>query len=186
MLQLAGEWVWDFWLADDGEDFHLFFLTAPKSLGDPDRRHFHASAGHAVSGDLRSWTRLPNALEPIPDSATDAAIWTGSVVRSDEGAWHLFYTGLAHRGTGFVQRICRATSDDLVRWRPDDEPILVPIPDGTTCCGAATPPERTAETPGCSRTRRETGGTRSTRRGPPDRLTSGTWASSDTPRRRTW
>ncbi|MEJ7629458.1 MAG: hypothetical protein WKF54_07690 [Nocardioidaceae bacterium] len=128
MLQLAGEWVWDFWLADDGEDFHLFFLTAPKSLGDPDRRHFHASAGHAVSGDLRSWTRLPNALEPIPDSATDAAIWTGSVVRSDEGAWHLFYTGLAHRGTGFVQRICRATSDDLVRWRPDDEPILAPDP----------------------------------------------------------
>lgn len=129
MLRLSDEWVWDFWLADDGEDFHLFYLTAPKSLGDPERRHFHSSAGHAVSRDLRSWTRLPNALEPSAYGPDDAAIWTGSVVRSDEATWHLFYTGLAHRGPGYVQRICRAMSEDLVHWQRDDgNPILAPDP----------------------------------------------------------
>ena len=33
MLALPDSWVWDFWTADDGELFHLFYLHAPKSLG---------------------------------------------------------------------------------------------------------------------------------------------------------
>ena len=62
MFALPDDWVWDFWLADDGRQYHLFFLHAPKSLGDPDARHYHASIGHAVSTDLATWTRLDDAL----------------------------------------------------------------------------------------------------------------------------
>jgi len=43
----------DFWFADDGERYRLFFLRAPRALGDPELRHRRASLGHAVSTDLR-------------------------------------------------------------------------------------------------------------------------------------
>jgi beta-fructofuranosidase len=26
MLRLADAWTWDFWLADDGRSYHLYFL----------------------------------------------------------------------------------------------------------------------------------------------------------------
>ena len=35
----ADDWIWDSWIADDGERYHLFFLKAPRALGDPDLRH---------------------------------------------------------------------------------------------------------------------------------------------------
>jgi beta-fructofuranosidase len=39
MLRLPGAWVWDFWLADDGDRYHLFFLFASRALQDERRRH---------------------------------------------------------------------------------------------------------------------------------------------------
>ncbi len=127
MLELADDWAWDFWVADDGDDFHLFFLVAPRSLGDPQLRHLNARVGHAVSPDLRTWTRLANALEPDQQHVDDTATWTGSIVRDGDGGWQLFYTGMSRRGEGYAQTICRATSTDLVSWRKDDHnPILVP------------------------------------------------------------
>lgn len=62
MFGLPDSWVWDFWFADDGERYHLFFLHAPKALVDPEARHYRASIGHAVSTDLTSWTRVADAL----------------------------------------------------------------------------------------------------------------------------
>ena len=62
MLRLDDSWVWDFWTADDGELYHLFFLHAPRALGNPDDRHYNASIGHAVSTDLHTWRRLDDAL----------------------------------------------------------------------------------------------------------------------------
>jgi len=38
MLSLADQWVWDSWIADDGERYHLFLLQAPKSSGSPELR----------------------------------------------------------------------------------------------------------------------------------------------------
>ena len=35
-LAVDGKWVWDFWLARDGRDWHAYFLQADKSLGDRD------------------------------------------------------------------------------------------------------------------------------------------------------
>jgi len=127
VLRLRNEWAWDFWLADDGANFHLFFLVAPKSLGDPERRHLSASVGHAVSTDLRRWHHLPNALQAGHDGPDAVATWTGSVVQDGTGKWVMFYTGMRRWGAGYSQRICLARSSDLVHWTKDTgNPVLVP------------------------------------------------------------
>lgn len=125
MLQLEDDWVWDFWLARDDGRIHAFFLTAPKSLGDPDLRHWNARIGHAVTDDLHRWELLPDALGPGPVGAwDDQATWTGSVLRHD-GRWHLFYTGISTVEDGLVQRIGVAHSDDLATWeRSAASPVL--------------------------------------------------------------
>src|SRR6266536_286792 len=122
--------MWDFWLADTGEEYHLFFLRASRALHDPHRRHRRASIGHARSTDLRDWTLLPDALVPADSPAfDDLATWTGSVVQAPDGTWHMFYTGISRREDGLDQRIGVATSDDLVTWhkRPES-PILTADP----------------------------------------------------------
>ena len=67
MLRLAASWVWDFWIADDGEDYHVFFLKASRALLDPNRRHWRATIGHATSKDLAVWTEHADAV--IPDDS---------------------------------------------------------------------------------------------------------------------
>ncbi len=121
MFDLTDDWVWDFWVTDDGSEssstYHLFFLKAPRALGDPDLRHWNASVGHAVSDDLHRWTRVEDALLPQPPGAfDDLANWTGSVVRDGSGTWHLFSTGVSMAEDGAVQRIGLSTSTDLHRW----------------------------------------------------------------------
>ena len=115
-LRLADRWVWDFWLAVRGSEYHAFYLQAPRELGDPELRHANATVGHAVSRDLRTWKMLPDALHPGPAGAwDDRAIWTGSVVEH-EGCWYLFYTGTSLGEQGRIQRVGLAISDDLVTW----------------------------------------------------------------------
>jgi beta-fructofuranosidase len=115
-LRIEDRWVWDFWIAETGRDYHLFFLQAPRSLGDQVQRHFNATVGHAVSEDLRAWTVLGDALAPgPPGSWEDMATWTGSVLEH-EGRWHLFYTGTTRTTDGVYQRIGLATSTDLATW----------------------------------------------------------------------
>lgn len=129
MLKLPDKWLWDFWLAQDGPDHHLFFLQAPRSLGDPELRHWHVSIGHAISQDLRTWQVLPDALRPGGAGTwDDYTTWTGSVIRHD-GAWFMFYTGTRRRERGLVQRIGLATSSDLVRWQKHPaNPVLLADP----------------------------------------------------------
>jgi beta-fructofuranosidase len=118
VLTLPDRWIWDSWPVDVGADRHLFFLQAPRSLGDPVARHLHARVGHAVSPDWENWTVLPDALAPATAPAwDDMAIWTGSVVQGDSGRWHFFYTGVSQKEGGRVQRIGRADSDDLITWK---------------------------------------------------------------------
>jgi beta-fructofuranosidase len=130
-LHLPDKWVWDFWLAQDGPDYHIFYLQAPRSLPDPDLRHWHVSVGHAVSHDLRQWRVLPDALGPSADSKDafdNYTTWTGSVIEA-EGIWYLFYTGGRRSEEGLVQRIGLATSTDLVRWEKcSGNPLIVADP----------------------------------------------------------
>jgi beta-fructofuranosidase len=128
-LRLPDKWLWDFWLAQDGPDYHLFYLQAPRSLGDPELRHWHVSVGHAVSQDLRTWQILPDALQPgSPGNWDDYTTWTGSVLRH-EALWYLFYTGTNRAEEGLIQRIGLATSTDLIHWdRYPENPLLVADP----------------------------------------------------------
>ena len=119
--------MWDFWFAVDGSDYHIFYLQADKSLGNPDLRHWNVSVGHAVSRDLKSWTVLPDALSPTvgndeaPDSFTT---WTGSVIRH-KNEWLMFYTGTMRAEKGLVQRVCLARSTDLINWtKATQNPIV--------------------------------------------------------------
>ena len=113
MLIVEDAWAWDSWYVDAGDAYHVFFLRAPRALGDPELRHVNAAIGHAVSTDLRQWTILPDALvHGAPGTYDERATWTGCVVPHGDG-WRMFYTGLA---AGFEQRIAVADSPDLVSW----------------------------------------------------------------------
>lgn len=117
-FDLDDSYVWDFWTAYDAPAglTHLFFLHAPRSLGDPDLRHHAARVGHATSADLRTWERLPDPLPEPREGLDDLATWTGCVVRGDD-AWWLFTSGLSRAEDGLVQRIGSARSADLVTWK---------------------------------------------------------------------
>jgi len=131
MLRLPDDWVWDSWVAEDGERYHLFFLRAPRALGDPGLRHTAARIGHATSTDLVVWEVERDALAPAAGRWDDLALWTGSVARGDDGVWRLFYSALSTtRGLGVRdQRIGMAESDDLFRWRRvGDRPLVAPDP----------------------------------------------------------
>ena len=125
-LQLPGRWVWDFWLVQEGSLWHVFFLHAPQTPRDPDRRHFSAAIGHAVSIDLISWQLAEDALTPGPaGSWDDMATWTGSAVAHPDGGWAMLYTGVSSSEQGLVQRIGIARSDDLQTWvKHPENPVL--------------------------------------------------------------
>ena len=126
MLRLPDQWIWDSWIADDGEHYHLFFLQAPRCLVDPDRRHTVATIGHARSTDLVEWEYLGETLRPSAAGWDDLALWTGSVARGDDGVWRMYYTALSSAGRGiFDQRLGLVESEDLHVWqRVGDQPLL--------------------------------------------------------------
>ena len=127
MFRLPEAWVWDFWLVDDGQRYHVFFLYASRALKDPDHRHYRASVGHAVSHDLTTWERVADALvRSDPPAFDDLATWTGSVIRHPDGTWYMFYTGATLTPAGNVQTIGYATSLDLMTWEKSaTNPVLV-------------------------------------------------------------
>lgn len=133
-LRLDHKWVWDFWLAQDGPDYHLFYLQADRSLKVEKLRHWHVSVGHAISQDLKSWAILPDALHPTQwatnrDAWDDYTTWTGSIIQHDD-LWYMFYTGGRRFEHGMVQRVGLATSKDLTHWEKyHDNPLIEPDPE---------------------------------------------------------
>jgi len=125
-FSLPDMWVWDAWYYTHGDLTHMFFLKAPKSVGDPDQRHFYASVGHATSTDFVTWDYHGTAIAPSEGPAwDDMTIWTGCVVENPQGGFVLFYTGTSRADRAHVQRIGAATSDDLFNWtRVGTEPAL--------------------------------------------------------------
>jgi len=118
MIALEDKWVWDAWYARDGAVWHAFFLQADKRIGDPDQRHWNVSYGHATSRDLTTWDHLGRCFGPASGPAwDDYTTWTGSVVRGDNGHWHLFYTGTSRADDGKHQKLGHAISDDLHAWQ---------------------------------------------------------------------
>lgn len=117
VLALKDHFIWDSWYVKDGDVWHGYFLKAPRSIGDPELRHFNVSYGHATSTDLTNWDHLGTTFEPSTGpSWDDYTTWTGSTVRGDDGLWHLYYTGSCKAEQGMKQRIGHATSTDLHNW----------------------------------------------------------------------
>ncbi|WP_323097423.1 glycosyl hydrolase [Intrasporangium sp. YIM S08009] len=125
MLRLEDHWVWDAWTVTDGDRVHLFYLHAPRSLGDPGLRHVNASVGHAVSTDCVDWEVLGETFAPSEEGFDDLAIWTGSTIREGD-RWRMFYTAISTAGHHiYDQRIGSAVSEDLHHWtRVSAEPAL--------------------------------------------------------------
>jgi beta-fructofuranosidase len=119
-FSLPDHWVWDFWTALDGDTVHLYYLHAPKSLGDPELRHRNASIGHATSTDYSDWTDHGVVLRHgAAGDADESATWTGSVFRDPSGLWRMFYTGsrfLTPESGANVETVLMATSVDLHTW----------------------------------------------------------------------
>jgi beta-fructofuranosidase len=128
VLHLEDKWIWDFWFTQDEGITHIFYLQAPRSLGNPDLRHKNSTIGHAVSTDLVNWDIMPDALYPSEDeNAWDSlATWTGSIIREGQ-IWYMFYTGISKKDKGLIQRIGLATSDDLLHWTKHPANPLLPI-----------------------------------------------------------
>ncbi|MBX2878314.1 MAG: family 43 glycosylhydrolase [Granulosicoccus sp.] len=117
-FSLEDMWVWDAWYIRDGSTIHMFFLHAPKSIGNADHRHFYASIGHAVSEDMINWAYQGPVIKPSVEPAwDDLATWTGCVVKRTDGQWMMFYTGTSRAERGHIQRIGSALSSDLYAWK---------------------------------------------------------------------
>ena len=144
-FNLADCWVWDFWLADDGDRHHLFYLHAPKSLGNADLRHRNARIGHASSTDLREWTNHGRAFDAGSHGSFDAsATWTGSVIRGPDGLWRMFYTGsrfLSVDSNANIETVGVATSPDLFTWTKHPGPVCVADPQWYETLGMSSWPE---------------------------------------------
>ena len=132
MLALDNKWIWDFWLVRNPDDglWHIFFLQADKSLIDPELRHWNVSVGHATSKNLIDWDHLGTCFKPAETSSwDDKTTWTGSVIRDDNGLWHLFYTGTSKQENGMIQRIGHATCDDLHNWERVNDGFCLDLDD---------------------------------------------------------
>lgn len=144
-FSLPDHWVWDFWLADDGATYHLFYLHAPHALGNPDLRHRNARIGHATSTDLVSWQNHGQILETgAAGSFDDTATWTGCVVRGPDGLWRLYYTGsrfLSPSSNANVETVGIAISDDLFTWRKLPGPVCSADPQHYETLGSSDWPE---------------------------------------------
>ena len=132
MLRLEDAWIWDSWIADDGDLYHLFFLKAPRALEDAGpAAHRGGDRARDTRATSPTGTCTTDALLPAAKGWDDLALWTGSVVRGDDGTWRLFYTALSNTpGHGVKdQRIGMAESDGLTGWRRvGDRPLIEPDP----------------------------------------------------------
>lgn len=70
---MADDWVWDSWVADDGERYHRFFLKAPR----PRHRSCTGTTGTWVLLGFRNFEPDASALEivdPIPVALGDGEL----------------------------------------------------------------------------------------------------------------
>ncbi|GAA3855753.1 levansucrase [Celeribacter arenosi] len=127
VLALKDQFIWDSWYVHDGEKYHGYYLKAPRSIGDPEQRHFNVSYGHATSTDLVNWDHIGECFRPSKDGWDNYTTWTGSVVRGDDDLWHLYYTGTRKNDPQLAQKIGHATSTDLHNWERVGDGLILDL-----------------------------------------------------------
>jgi beta-fructofuranosidase len=100
--------VWDFWYYFDRETeiFHVFYLNAHPSLVATEQHHFSAQVGYATTKDFLSinWI-LDDILCADPNGWDNTAIWSGDIIRVNNG-FLMFYTSRnCQTDDGFTQNI---------------------------------------------------------------------------------
>jgi hypothetical protein len=132
MLRLEDAWIWDSWIADDGERYHLFFLKAPRALEDAGLRHTAATIGHASSLDLVDWTVHEDALLPDAKRWDDLALLDrlrrpGS--RTARGGCTTPRSPATRATASRTSASASRSHDDLTTWqRVGDRPLVEPDP----------------------------------------------------------
>ena len=86
MLRRDDAWIWDSWIADDGEQLPpVLPVTRPAPCGDPAQRHVHATIGACHLARSHRVDRPRHRPGAAVSGWDDLALWTGSVVRGDDG-----------------------------------------------------------------------------------------------------
>ncbi|MBI3919971.1 MAG: hypothetical protein HY318_01035, partial [Armatimonadetes bacterium] len=111
----ASRRLWDTWLFQWEEQFHLFFLETQETNLD--------HVGHAVSDDLVRWQTLPSIrTKGEPGQWNHWGTLTGMVVRH-EGRFYMFVGSIPDD----KEVVGLYLSDDLEQWEPHPaNPILQP------------------------------------------------------------
>jgi beta-fructofuranosidase len=122
MYHAAGEYVTDFCIIRREQTFHLFHIRGERWTWPLGYREI--DFGHAVSTDLRTWTRLPPVLGPgAPGTWDETGIWAPDIIEV-AGVYYMFYTGSDAQNN---QALGLATSTDLNHWnKRHGNPVVRP------------------------------------------------------------
>jgi beta-fructofuranosidase len=133
-----GLYVWDTWYIHHDGLTHSFHLQKKRS-GSKRPDEDDGAIGHAVSEDLVNWHEKPVALyKGETGSIDDLDLWTGCTTHHN-GKFYMYYTARSSKEEGRIQRICLATSDDLMNWgRHPVQPVVTP--DARWYWGESNPP----------------------------------------------
>ena len=107
-FDLDDDWVWDFWIVARRRDgqHHLFFLHAPRTLGDPDLRHRTRPRGpRRLRRTCARGRGSPTRCADSRMASTSLATWTGCTVRGRRRRGGCSPRGSRHAEDGPVQRI---------------------------------------------------------------------------------
>ena len=102
------EEMWDTWVLQDGDEYHLFFLSG-------------GSIGHAVSKDLIHWKHLPPIRNMAKKGDWDAGgmRMTGCTVKHKDKYYLSYGAGIPGTPIGLLE------SNDLTNWKRVGDPVLI-------------------------------------------------------------
>ncbi|MDE2769035.1 MAG: hypothetical protein OXI70_13180 [Chloroflexota bacterium] len=119
VLSIPGRYLNDHCLIRHDGLWHMFGITG--SVDDPARRETFFA--HATSPDLERWEIQPDPLQATAAWPENMGIIAPFVIEH-RGRFFMFYSGIDQ---WTIQRLCLATSHDLVTWdRYPANPIVVP------------------------------------------------------------
>ncbi|MGB8702377.1 MAG: hypothetical protein WCD18_23415 [Thermosynechococcaceae cyanobacterium] len=118
-MRHPSRYVWDFWYYFDPETklFHVFYLNADEILVPSEKHHHAACVGHAITSDFirMEWgdNHSFNVLKPSKEHWANTSIWSGDIIRVNNG-FLLFYTSRDKgQDDGMTQNIGVAYSEHL-------------------------------------------------------------------------